>query len=95
MKYVILDCKEFSNESEFHNIIKEKLEFPDYYGCNLDALWDCLTGWVDFPLTIEWIGFEESKKLLGEIAVKIANIFNRLVNYEKEHGHNDFFFIKH
>lgn len=26
-----------------HGYIKEKLDFPDYYGENLDALFDCLT----------------------------------------------------
>lgn len=26
-----------------HNYIKKELKFPDYYGNNLDALYDCLT----------------------------------------------------
>ena len=26
-----------------HRILKETLGFPDYYGENLDALYDCLT----------------------------------------------------
>lgn len=28
---------------EGHNYLKEVLNFPDYYGKNLDALYDCLT----------------------------------------------------
>lgn len=26
-----------------HDYLKEELSFPDYYGKNLDALYDCLT----------------------------------------------------
>jgi len=26
-----------------HDYLKRKLSLPDYYGNNLDALWDCLT----------------------------------------------------
>ncbi|WP_296889617.1 barstar family protein [uncultured Methanobrevibacter sp.] len=29
-------------EKEGHKYLKEALEFPDYYGENLDALYDCL-----------------------------------------------------
>lgn len=30
-------------EKEGHKYLKEILDFPEYYGDNLDALYDCLT----------------------------------------------------
>ncbi len=48
MRKVILNfCELTSGESvsrrEFHEYIAGKMGFPDYYGHNLDALYDCLT----------------------------------------------------
>jgi ribonuclease inhibitor len=55
--------------------LKEQLSFPDYYGENLNALWDCLTAWVDLPLKIVWINFEESKTKLGTFAEEALDLF--------------------
>lgn len=33
------------------------LEFPDYFGRNLDALWDCLRD-VEVPTAVVWSGWE-------------------------------------
>lgn len=41
-KYVI-DFRNVEDFRNIHPIIAESLEFPDYYGGNLDALNDCLT----------------------------------------------------
>lgn len=71
MEKLTLDGKEITSEEKLHEILEEKLDLPDYYGRNLDALWDCLTGWVDLPLTIEWVNHEESKKLLGDYYEKL------------------------
>ena len=36
-----LDC--FDTIRAFHLWLKDQCCFPDYYGCNLDALYDCLS----------------------------------------------------
>lgn len=37
-----LDGKKLIGRIGMHKYLKEVFSFPDYYGCNLDALWDCL-----------------------------------------------------
>ena len=42
MKSVILDGREMTGKEEFHRIVAREFSFPDWYGNNLDALFDCL-----------------------------------------------------
>ena len=42
MEYTI-DCSQIHDVKEFHTILSQALDFPDWYGHNLDALYDCLT----------------------------------------------------
>ncbi len=37
----------------FHDQIVAALDFPDHYGRNLDALWDCLTDLTE-PTVLVW-----------------------------------------
>ena len=47
MKKVIIDCQELLKKERAHAYLAEVFEFPDYYGKNLDALFDCLTELVE------------------------------------------------
>lgn len=40
---IILDASRLSDRQAAHVYLKEQLNLPDYYGNNLDALYDCLT----------------------------------------------------
>lgn len=43
MKIIRINFDQFNSLKEFHLWLKEQCNFPEYYGCNLDALYDCLT----------------------------------------------------
>lgn len=38
-----IDCANIDDSKQLHRILAETLSFPEWYGGNLDALYDCLT----------------------------------------------------
>jgi ribonuclease inhibitor len=55
MKTIYIDFAEIGDYEEFYEQLKEKLELPEFFGDNLDALYDSLTGFVEMPLHIEFV----------------------------------------
>jgi ribonuclease inhibitor len=60
-----VDFSNIEDYREIHQILKESLDFPDYYGGNLDALFDCLTDMLGDISIIEIHGIEKLKKFDG------------------------------
>ena len=44
MKEVTIDCSGVTSPQELHRTFASALSFPEWYGSNLDALHDCLSG---------------------------------------------------
>lgn len=76
-KQRILDFSKCRYLGEMHQVIQQELELPTWYGQNLDALWDSITGLMYLPADILIIDKPEKKRadrLTFEIN-KICNLF--------------------
>jgi ribonuclease inhibitor len=69
MKQITLDGNILADIAQVHDYLKEMLEFPEYYGKNLDALYDCLTDLADVEITIT------SPEEDGAIFQKVLRVF--------------------
>ena len=59
MKQITIDCRDLSKE-DLHRALAESLNFPDWYGNNLDALYDTLTT-IGEDTHLSLIHFEDMK----------------------------------
>ena len=76
-KQRVLDFSKCQYLGEVHQVIQQKLELPEWYGQNLDALWDSITGIMYVPADITIIykpETQKSEKLASEIS-KIIDVF--------------------
>lgn len=48
---VTLDARQLDERGQAHAYLKAMLSLPDYYGNNLDALYDCLTEMRELEVT--------------------------------------------
>ena len=51
--HLVIDCSRMTDKESLHRYLKEALSLPDYYGGNLDALFDCLTE-LSEPVVLEF-----------------------------------------
>ena len=67
---VVLDALRLQHKEEAHKYLREVLNFPDYYGENLDALHDCLTELDDVS-----VEFVNADKVSGGYFTKVMAVF--------------------
>ncbi|MBC1484517.1 barnase inhibitor [Listeria sp. FSL L7-1509] len=69
---VKINLANVTNKNELQVLLKNSLDFPEFYGENWDAFWDTITGLVELPEEIifeQWSVFSE---LLPEEAIKLT-----------------------
>lgn len=86
MNSIIIDFKNINSKEDFYPELAEKCELPEYFGNNLDALWDILTsGELGFPLMISFVNFNKNKNKF------FRDLYKLLKDAEKETDKNIIF----
>ena len=70
---------------EMHLTIKDALDWPDYYGCNWDAFWDCLTNMVGRPIHIEIIGLDVIERKFDNAAKMMVDTLREFKHYDNDY----------
>ena len=67
---IILDAANMTTREAAHDYLQARLRFPDHYGKNLDALFDCLT-----ELDATELAFVEIRRARGSYFDKVLAVF--------------------
>ena len=82
MKKYTVDFTNVNYYLEMHAVIWKSLDFPDYYGGNWDAFWDCLTEMYGEPVHIEIIGLDVLERKFGtDTTQKMIEILKRYKHF--------------
>ena len=84
MKKVVFDSSHVESIDQLHSELSRRLDFPNYYGANLDALYDCLSGEIELPLTIIWKNYHMTRSKLGKDAVKVFKVMKAFAKEEPD-----------
>ncbi len=85
MKNIIINGSEIIGIADIHELLAEALDFPEYYGMNLDALHDCL-GDISEETSITiteseiltnrlGVSFEKLMRVLNDTALENDNLY--------------------
>lgn len=88
-KYTI-DFKDVKGIYDMFEIISTAMDFPDYFGNNWDAFWDCLTDMYGSKVNIVFEGMEKLRKVFGEEAENDIAILKRILYRFKHNYDNEF-----
>lgn len=82
MKTVYIDFTEIGDYEDFFTQLKEKITLPEFFGDNLDALYDFITGGADLPLHIEFVNMSvEQLEAFEDLLVTLEDADDELEDF--------------
>jgi ribonuclease inhibitor len=81
MAEYIINFGGVSDFQGFYRAIIDSLGFPTWCGSNADAIWDMLTGYMEYPDVIYFRGWNSLPKSLDIIKQPIKDAFERAADF--------------
>ncbi|MEH7349088.1 barstar family protein [Gottfriedia acidiceleris] len=76
---MIINVSNVRTTKELHSLLKKKLEFPDYYSEDWDSFWENISGVVELPNKIRFVGW-------SELEIRLPEDSNIMKEYLLEHN---------
>jgi ribonuclease inhibitor len=81
---VVVDLSAVSTAAELHDLLRESLGFPSWYGRNWDAFWDSITGLIEMPKTLRFLGWSQFEARLPREATHMRRCLEEMsIKYPK------------
>ena len=73
---IFIDAARYASAKELHLALKMLSSLPEFYGCNADALYDCLSERVDKPVNLVLLsqGEGETAEALRKVVLVIEEL---------------------
>lgn len=82
MNTVFIDFTDIGDYDDFYAQLREKLTLPEFFGDNLDALYDSLTGFVELPLHIEFVNMSvDQLEIFEDLLVTLEDADDELDDF--------------
>ena len=75
MKFAIIDGNTVASMEDVHKTLAQQLNFPEWYGGNLDALHDCLTDLHD-DVDVSVVHADTLLETLGPAYVRLCRVLS-------------------
>lgn len=82
MKTTYIDFTDIGDYEDFYAQLKEKLPLPEYFGENLDALSDVITGELEMPLHLEFVNMSiDQLEIFEDLLTTLEDIEDEMEDF--------------
>jgi ribonuclease inhibitor len=82
MNNIEIDFTNIGDNEEFYAALKEKVQLPEYFGDNLDALSDVISGDLEMPLNLEFTNMSvDQLETFEDLLETLEDLENEVVGF--------------